>query len=240
MVLENILPITGEYLVNVFRDPEFIAQVKMVNDFKDFETAFKVEQALYDAEYRISDITIGDGDEMSNTIELDGAEDLCKSVNFELSHGSSYPLIDLHTHPPGYLAPSTFEEGGGDLSSLNLDREIQIRTDYLDASPIMVILGQTNSQNIDMLLVQESTKNMLTPWDLEERIGDSLDDIVSNREILRILRETEAYRAEIITLNSSNDRYIKGSIKKIKNFSLTPRIVDTKAFAERKELYSGL
>ncbi len=240
MVLENILPITGEYLVNVFRDPEFIAQVKRVNDFKDFETAFKVEQALYDAEYRISDITIGDSDEMANPIELEGVEDLCKSVNFELSHESSYPLIDLHTHPPGYIAPSTFYEDGGDLASLNWDREIQITTDYLDASPIMVILGQTNSQDIDMLLVQESTERILPSWDLEERIGDSLDDIVSNREILRILRETGAYRAEIITLNSSNDRYTKGSIKKIKNFSLTPRIVDVRAFAEQKKLCSGL
>jgi hypothetical protein len=70
---------------------------------------------------------------------------------------NGYVFMDLHTHPNGIAMPSLFEIKGqlvGDIPYLNY-----IKRDYFKegiyVNPIMIIVGVTKKEELDLLLMQE-------------------------------------------------------------------------------------
>lgn len=231
----ELVAISGEYLVQLFQDKNFLAKVRktsFISQRTEYEAGFEVCQLMFELKYGVGTVRQGI---VKGTME--GSEDIeddpnlfCGSaIPFKRERYDHYELIRLHSHPyidfilnygPSYV----------DLTALRRVRKYH-RADGMDIKPIGVILTQTKKgKPINLLLIQENTNNPLKKILIKEYVMRPLEDIVDKEtntpeeDVARILRETGLYNAEVVRITQG--KYEGNILKKLKKFAFVPKVLD--------------
>lgn len=212
---EEVLPVTGEFLVCTFENGKFRETLsktarKMMKE--GWETGFEVYKAVKGDKIKIFEFGRGEVSWRVTRSE--------ESVKPEISE-EMILVFSLHFHhnPQGSIYPSVGIES--DLGALAIDR-IAKREEALDITPVMTI-GQVDKKGrVRLLCLQEQTIQPMT-ISLLVQIESDFEEVETQEDILNILREN-GYKAEILTLTS--DYSLPDSEQeKLRKFEFLPKVL---------------
>ncbi len=232
--MSEVLPITGEYLIKIFQDKKFLDGLHKVNDFYGFEALFDVMQVVNEPKYGITGVNYGDRDDMSNLVAFDKDPEVIDpyKMPFKKLRGDLYTLISLHSHEEELIPTAYNEEGRGDLTALSIIRIINHDNLGLNTRPISIVLAQTKSKRINLLLIQEKTSCPLGPASLEgvEEVFMRFHPGEKPELVAETLRNTGYYNAQIVILDGNG--YSRRSLERIASFEFTPQVLDKEKLKE--------
>jgi hypothetical protein len=233
----KLFPITGEYLREIFRDKEFVRNIKKVNKIKDYECGFITYKYPIGRDYLFNSVKIGGCGE----INWGSADDLEKSDEVDSDFYGCYRLMDLHSHPgnsamPSYpyevgIAEDGSEVGYGDLTNLFENKKMLRDDEGINIKPIKIIMPLYENKIIDLLVFQEKPVFVVNLEELVERADefDKISLIEHDVEgVAYCLEETGWYNACVV-------RYEKGRYKGLENldkFAFVPLVADRKKFLD--------
>ncbi len=182
-------------------------------DSKDREKGFAVLQRLKKPQYIIGDVGIG----TQNSIFGAGIYDF--GIN-EGDGSDSYFLFTFHSHHDGDIAPS-YDSDDCDFFGLCATRWRYLVENKISIKPIEGIVGVSNNNNINVLLLQEKTTFLMSETDL----GDNAA-ILGNlgyrgpKDVERIINDTGLYNALHFEFNYKQKLDV--SLSDLKKFEFNP------------------
>jgi len=231
--------ITPDYLIGIFRDREFIANLRRVRDFKGpQEVGFNVAQLVNESFYQVLEFAIGQERSMSGSRPLDDPDsDIIMTVDGKNRY-DTYELISLHLHPdvpyknlPSY--PSSKNMGRGDLMSFSFERDKSRESFGIAVRNIGIIYPSSRGKAMRLLLIQE--RGHPVSYETLLDVGNDLDRKIepygSLEQTISLLEGTGLYNSGIVTLNEDGE-YDETSLKTISRFAFEPKVVDRKQYRE--------
>ncbi len=227
--------ITGEHLFKILSDSLFRKNIKQLGDLNvSNEQGFLVAQNFYEKKYMVTNIIAGQ--DSQSMLSLDSYE--CDPLFYH--PGANYELIDIHSHTasdfifPSINDPDHPDSPRGDLAGLS--QQIMFRE--IDTRPILGIVSNLRKDGLTLLLIQEKTKNLVSPTMLEE-FADDVEKVYLEREKIRpkkaveLLEGTNWYNA--LAINYNNKNLPKKLIQELRKFEFTPFVPENFVVEESDE-----
>lgn len=216
--------ISGEYLIEIFKNKKFLSNLKRIRDCRGYEASFIVEQLILEPKFGISNVVYGGCDNVR--VFTSHVDNISDTMLFKKERYDFYYLITVHSHPDGDPTPSC-----EDLGSLLRCGEHMCEYGIVTL-PIMAIMPQYEDNKTNLLLIQEE-QFLADDEELEERYGN-LEKCLSGEnieEVSGVLNEN-GYKTRVIRMDGGM-RYDRKSLETLSDFEFTPRI-----FSEIKFLKS--
>jgi len=227
----QILPITGEEIVDFFSSKSFLDALDRTANYTyatGYESGFLAERGIDDNRTKITEIVFSRPESLTFSYR-EGVQDVRRKHLYpgrqhrEVAGETPghYPFFKFHFHPEARGPPCPSEK---DLLAADGVRPLYAKVSKWDVRPIEGVGIVDNQREIEMVLYQKSIRGELPREDIQELYEQI--QAISVDAVVKCLRDSGYYKAEFTRYMKNGTDYVpcQDALKRLAIFAYNPAI----------------